>query len=141
MPETSFEAQGPMILESLCRREAPAVELPLHADNRGVLRSDWQPLIDVMSDGERDPATRAEIFHSTVATAILRQAQAVRERHSFDQVGLCGGVFQNRVLTEQVVSLLGESGFSVFIPARLPCNDAALSFGQAAEVAAREAGN
>lgn len=141
MGETSFEAQGPMVLESLCRRAAPAVELPLLADDGGVLRSDWQPLLDIMSNRELDPVTRAEVFHSSMATAILRQAQAVRAHHSFDQVGLCGGVFQNRVLTEQVVSLLRDSGFSVLMPTRLPCNDAALSFGQAAEIAARETGN
>ncbi len=141
VPVTSFEAQGPMILESLCRRVAPAVELPLLEDDGGVVRSDWQPLLEIMANPERDPAARAEIFHSTVATAILRQAEAVSERHSFDHVGLCGGVFQNRVLTEQTVGLLRGSGFSVFLPKRLPCNDAALSFGQAAEIAAREAGD
>jgi hydrogenase maturation protein HypF len=141
VPVTSFEAQGPMVLESLCRRAAPAVELPLLEDDGGVLRSDWQPLLEIMSNRERDPAARAEIFHSTVATAILRQAEAVRDRHSLDHVGLCGGVFQNRVLTEQTVGLLRGSGFGVFLPKTLPCNDAALSFGQAAEIAAREAGD
>jgi hydrogenase maturation protein HypF len=141
VPETSFEAQGPMMLESLCRHEAAPVELPLTADDGGILRCDWQPLLEILSNHERDPAARSELFHSTVATAILRQAEAARERHSFDHVGLCGGVFQNRVLTEQTVGLLRDSGFNVYLPERLPCNDAALSFGQAAEIAAREAGD
>lgn len=141
VPVTSFEAQGPMMLESLCRDVAAAVDLPLEDDSNGVLRSDWQPLLEVMSNQDRDPVARAEIFHSSVATAILRQAEAVRERNSFDQVGLCGGVFQNRVLTEQTVGALQAAGFTVLLPERLPCNDAALSFGQAAEIAAREAGN
>jgi hydrogenase maturation protein HypF len=141
VPVTSFEAQGPMILESLCRDVAAAVDLPLAEDDNGVLRSDWQPLLEVISNHDRDPVARAEVFHSSVATAILRQAEAVRERYSFDQVGLCGGVFQNRVLTEQTVGVLRAAGFTVLLPERLPCNDAALSFGQAAEIAAREAGN
>ena len=139
VPVTSFEAQGPMILESLCRGAAPPVELPLAEDAAGVLRSDWQPLLELLSDKRRDAAERAEIFHSSIATAILRQAEALREHHVFDHVGLCGGVFQNRVLTGQVIDLLRSGGFDVHLPEKLPCNDAALSFGQAAEVAAREA--
>jgi hydrogenase maturation protein HypF len=139
LPVTSFEAQGPMNLESLCRSPAPAVELPVNRDSSGLLRSDWQPLLGFLSDGSVDRRTRAEIFHSSIATAILRQAEAIRELHAIDQVGLCGGVFQNRVLTEQAISLLRREGFQVHVPRQLPCNDAALSFGQAAEIAAREA--
>jgi hydrogenase maturation protein HypF len=48
-------------------------------------------------------------------------------------------VFQNRVLAERVIELLEDAGFEVYLPQTLPCNDAALSFGQAAEAAAREA--
>ncbi len=139
LPVTSFEAQGPMVLEALCRGAAPAVELPISRDENGVLRSDWQPLLDVMSDRNRDPAARAEVFHSSIATTILRQAESLRDAQTIDNVGLCGGVFQNRVLTEQATSLLQSAGFHVCLPQMLPCNDAALSFGQAAEVAARDA--
>lgn len=138
LPVTSFEAQGPMVLESLCRGSAPAVELPVTADTDGLLRSDWQPLLEVVSDSSRDTASRAEIFHSSIAQAILRQAMLIREQSKVDQVGLCGGVFQNRVLADQSVSLLEQAGFEVYLPEVLPCNDAALSFGQAAEIAARE---
>ncbi len=128
-----------MVLEALCRGAAPAVELPISRDENGVLRSDWQPLLDVMSDRNRDPAARAEVFHSSIATTILRQAESLRDAQTIDNVGLCGGVFQNRVLTEQATSLLQSAGFHVCLPQMLPCNDAALSFGQAAEVAARDA--
>ncbi|MGB5334312.1 MAG: carbamoyltransferase HypF [Woeseiaceae bacterium] len=139
LPETSFEAQGPMLLESLCRNAAAPVELPIQEDDSGILRSDWQPLLDVMIDQKRNATGRAEVFHSSMATAVLRQAEALRARTTVDHVGLCGGVFQNRVLTEQAVTLLRRAGFDVHLPLQLPCNDAALSFGQAAEVAARDA--
>jgi hydrogenase maturation protein HypF len=45
-------------------------------------------------------------------------------------------VFQNRLLTETVFDLAQAAGFSVFLPERLPCNDAGLSFGQLIEAAA-----
>jgi hydrogenase maturation protein HypF len=134
----SFEAQGPMFLESLCSQEGERVSLPLETDGDGILRSDWQPLVALMKDEEKSAAWRAEAFHSSMALVILEQAQRVREMEDIDQVGLCGGVFQNRVLTEQAVALLEEDAFKVHLSHELPCNDAALSFGQAAEIAARE---
>jgi hydrogenase maturation protein HypF len=127
-----------MQLEALCKDSAAPVHLPLDKDDNGVWRGDWQPLLHVMSDECHSRALRAEIFHSSMAQLLLEQAQAVRDEYDVNQVGLSGGVFQNRVLTEQVIALLAGDGFGVFLPALLPVNDAALSFGQAAELAARE---
>jgi hydrogenase maturation protein HypF len=132
---TSFEAQGPMFLESLCSNARKPVGLPLTTDDSGVLRSDWEPLLDVIGDSDRDATERAEIFHSSCAQAILDQALALRDTSMIDAVVLCGGVFQNRVLSDQVVALLTKQGFDTRLPIRLPCNDAALSYGQAAHVA------
>ena len=133
----SFEAEGPMQLESLCEDSAAPVFLPLDKDADGIWRGDWRPLLRMMTDECRSRALRAEIFHSSMAQLVLEQAQAVRDEHGVNQVGLSGGVFQNRVLTEQVDELLRNDGFDVHMPTVLPVNDAALSFGQAAELAAR----
>ncbi|MDH5456862.1 MAG: carbamoyltransferase HypF, partial [Gammaproteobacteria bacterium] len=136
--QASFEAQGPMQLEALC---GPATEpLPLGLEDDGeVLRIDWSPLLPVLADSSTDPARRAALFHASVAAALVTQAEALRVRHDFARVGLTGGVFQNRVLCEQVTARLEEAGFEVFLPLAVPCNDAGLSFGQAAEAAAMEA--
>ena len=133
----SFEAEGPMLLECLCQSRAEPIELPLSRGVDEVWRSDWEPLLDIISDENRSQVSRAEIFHSSMAQIVLRQAQQVRQEHAIDQVGLCGGVFQNRVLTERAIDLLHSDGFQVYLPTLLPCNDAALSFGQVAELAAR----
>ena len=135
----SFEAQGPMQLEALCRNRAHPVDLPLADCDDGILRVDWQPLLDTIGDRSIEPALRAEIFHASMAASIARQAEAARERLGVDRIGLCGGVFQNRCLAEQTIALLEDARFDVYMPQLLPCNDAALSYGQAAEVAAREA--
>ena len=91
----------------------------------------------MIADKKRSKRERAEAFHTSIAMALLRQAEALRERQVVDRVGLCGGVFQNRVLAEQATAMLRSEGFEVWLPTELPCNDAALSFGQAAEIAAR----
>ena len=137
----SFEAQGPMYLEALVEKEGHVIDLPLAKGEDGVWRTDWMPLLDTVGDPNRSQRCRAEAFHSTMAHALLEQARAIRESEAIDQVGLCGGVFQNRALSEQVIALLADDGFNVYLPEMLPVNDAALSFGQVAEVAARQGTN
>ena len=72
-----------------------------------------------------------------IAQVIVQQACRLRYEQNIDHVGLCGGVFQNRVLTELAIDGLTRRGFRVHLPEQLPANDAALCFGQAAHVAAR----
>ncbi len=134
---TSFEAQGPMILESLCRQPRAPVKMPLQAHSDGVLRGDWQELLVRISDERVSQQERAELFHASMAQLLVEQALAVRDTDDVQQVGLAGGVFQNRVLTELACSLLRDAGFTVLLPRQLPCNDAAICYGQAAHVAAQ----
>lgn len=133
---TSFEAQGPMMLESLCEGAGAVTALPLEETTDGILRTDWEPLLTMLMDDRQSPKRRAEAFHSSMAEALCEQARRISELHTVDQIGLAGGVFQNRVLTDQAVRLLEADGFDVYLNRHLPCNDAALSFGQAAECAA-----
>ena len=55
-------------------------------------------------------------------------------------VCLSGGVWQNRRLTETVITGLEGSGHEVFLNQRVPCNDGGISYGQAAVAAATLAG-
>ena len=129
----SFEGQGPMYLEASSQAIGTPMELPLERDAQGILRSDWAPLLAYLSDISQPIAKRAADFHATLAGVILRQAQLIRDETGVAQIGLTGGVFQNRQLAEQAVRLLESDGFSARLPSRLPCNDAAISFGQIIE--------
>ena len=133
--DVSFEAQGPMRLESLCEQQRGPIALPLLADDFGVWRTDWAPLLPMLADERLSRRHRAEIFHSSAAHALLAQAQLARDAFGDIRVGLTGGVFQNRVLAAEAVELLKAADFEVHLPSALPCNDAALCFGQIVEFA------
>ena len=132
----SFEAQGPMQLEALCRETGEAVRLPLATNKDGLLVCDWSPLLPVLADDSRSSSERADAFHTSLARSLVDQALAIRQRSAFDCIGLAGGVFQNRVLTERVCSFAKDEGLDVRLGLALPCNDAAISYGQLVEVAA-----
>jgi hydrogenase maturation protein HypF len=135
--ETTFEAQAPMALEAACQGDGEPVSLPLSLHD-GLWVSDWAPLLDLLQDDHLTVGQRASAFHATLANAALDQARAIRAVHGVSRIGLTGGVFQNRTLSERVARLAEENGFDVFIPERIPCNDAGLSFGQLIEVGARQ---
>jgi hydrogenase maturation protein HypF len=138
-PRASYEGEAPMRLEALCEEGAAAIELPLARDAMGIWRSDWAPLVPLMLDSRRTAADRAATFHASLAQALCDQALAVREQTRVARVGLSGGVFQNRFLTEQVQARLAAAGFEVLLPRLLPVNDAAISFGQLIEASASQA--
>ncbi|MCO6413538.1 MAG: carbamoyltransferase HypF [Thiogranum sp.] len=131
----SFEGQGPMWLETLATLAMEPVALDLRDGGDGILRTDWQLLAQAMMDDSRTVAERASLFHVSMAEALLQQALAVRAAHGVERVGLCGGVFQNRCLTEACVTRLQQHGFDVRLGERLPVNDAGISFGQVVEYA------
>jgi hydrogenase maturation protein HypF len=107
-------------------------------DEKGCLITDWEPLLELLSDASLSVATRAAAFHDTMALALLAQARQLRTDFGVQRVGLSGGVFQNRLLTDRCIDLLNSEGFDLMQDGRLPVNDGGLSAGQIIEFAARE---
>jgi hydrogenase maturation protein HypF len=136
---TSFSAEAAMRIEALCPPNlnlAHAISLPLISDQDEMLRTDWEPLLLALLDETRSAESRAMVFHASLALAVCDQAKEIRRRSGVDTIGLGGGVFQNRVLTELVERSLIHEGFRVRIPVRFPVNDASISFGQIIEATA-----
>ena len=134
--KTTYEGHGPMLLEAACADTGPLVPLPVHRTHRGLWEVDWAPLIPMLLDDRLSVGARAAGFHLSLAQALLEQALCIRQLEAVDQVGLGGGVFQNRILTETAVSLLESHGFTVRLAAQIPINDAGISFGQIIEAGA-----
>jgi hydrogenase maturation protein HypF len=77
-------------------------------------------------------------FHNGVAAAIVTVCARLREQTGLGVAALSGGVFQNLLLTSQVVTGLTDAGFRVLVHGRVPCNDGGISLGQAAVAGARD---
>ncbi len=131
----SFEGEGPMKLEAAAQQHGyvKPVALPLAQDGTGLWQSDWTPLLPMLTDHTLKPAQRAACFHASLAHALLEQALKLREQTGIDDVGLTGGVFQNRLLCEMAKALLEQHGFSTHLPQRVPVNDGGVCLGQVME--------
>jgi len=129
-----FEGHAPMWLEAASAGMAETgIDLPLTRNAQSLWLSDWAPLIPMLQNQQLTIQARSSCFHASLAMALLKQAKQIRSERSFIKVGLTGGVFQNRLLTDYVTTLLRAEGFTVYLPKHIPGNDAGISFGQIIE--------
>ena len=104
----------------------------------------WQALLGDLILGTPVGVISAR-FHKGLAIVIAQMVDKISRHETRDEpiktVALSGGVFQNRVLFEQVVMRLEADGFCVLTHKIVPANDGGLSLGQAAVAAARAIAN
>jgi hydrogenase maturation protein HypF len=139
--ETTFEGQGPMWLEAVACDPVTYPRLQLRRNAAGRFELDWAPLIDWLlqstASATTDRAHRAGAVHAALADGIVLVAERLRAQSGTRTVGLTGGVFQNRRLTEAALAALSARDFEVLLPGQLPCNDGGLSYGQVADFVGR----
>ncbi|HEV2582674.1 MAG TPA: carbamoyltransferase HypF [Ktedonobacteraceae bacterium] len=107
-------------------------QTPAQINVRPVIRS-------IVIDIQRGVPAReiALRFHRTVAELLATACLEARDSTGLDAVALSGGVFQNRILLEQLLKRLEAMAFRVYINRRVPPNDGGLALGQLAVAAAR----
>ncbi len=100
----------------------------------------WQALLgDLILD--TPTGVMAARFHKGLARAIVHMVYTVTHEAGervLDTVALSGGVFQNRILLEQVAARLRRLGYRVLAHRDVPANDGGLALGQAVVAAARK---
>ncbi len=97
-------------------------------DDQGLL--DLSPVVvglATVSDG----AEAAWLFHEALAAGLCRWIAHHARSEGLDRVVLGGGCLVNRWLAEDLVQRLREQGIMAYTNRQLPCNDSALSVGQA----------
>lgn len=126
VPVAAFEGEAPMALEKMVG--APK-----------VMDGGWR----IGPDGELDtlpllerligmaPAEGADLFHGTLVAALADWAAAAAERHGPRHVGLGGGCFFNRVLSDGLTRALAQRGLTPLPARRVSPGDPGLSLGQA----------
>ena len=140
-PTVNYDGQAAIELEGLCdpgERRRYSLDLEWR---EGMLVIDPRPAIRrVAADVSAGiaPGVVARRFHNGVARVAVDACAAVAAQSSTDLVVLSGGVFQNRRLVESVTAGLERRGLRVLAPERLPANDGAISYGQAAIASAQE---
>ncbi|MFI6992190.1 carbamoyltransferase HypF [Nonomuraea wenchangensis] len=85
-----------------------------------------------------DAGRIAARFHRGLASAVVRAVRVLGEGTGLRTVALSGGVFQNAVLLEAVLSGLERERFTVLVHSRVPPGDGGIALGQAVVAAAND---
>lgn len=120
-----FEGEAPMALEQLATQPLAVTDGWTLTD--GVL--DLTPLLSRLLESSVEDG--ANLFHGTLAAALLEWVLQAAEDTGVRQVALCGGCFLNRVMSDLIIQGSGERGLKTLRPRVLPPGDAAISLGQA----------
>jgi hydrogenase maturation protein HypF len=131
--ETTFDGQPAMLLEQIADGEATR-EYPFDvSSDAGALILDPRPMIVAIAEDvrrRRSPGAIAGRFHRTMAAATLEVCRGIRGETGLDTVCLAGGVFQNDLLTSDLVARLETVGFRVLVPRIAPAGDGGIALGQ-----------
>lgn len=100
------------------------------------VRPMWEALLEDLQR-QFSPQIIATKFHLGLAVAIVNMVKKLCENNSISQVALTGGVFQNRILLEQVSGGLNKLGLNILTHSQVPANDGGLSLGQVVIAAAK----
>jgi len=133
--EATYEAQGPMEMESLLRGIKPRGAYRF-ALSRVSGRVEIDPAPAVKSAAADRLAGRSAAFisarlHAGLAAAAVETAARLAQEGGLKTVCLSGGVFQNRALLELVTEGLEKRGLKVYSNRLVPANDGGIALGQA----------
>jgi hydrogenase maturation protein HypF len=129
----TYEGQPAMLLEQAAEGGATReYGFDVVAGNGGVLLDPRPLIVAVVKDLRRGrPAGEvAGRFHRTMAAATLEVVRAIRGMTGLGRVCLSGGVFNNDLLTADLVARLETVGLEVFLPRQAPVGDGGIALGQ-----------
>ncbi|RSM24134.1 carbamoyltransferase HypF [Aeromonas salmonicida] len=129
-----YEGEAGLLLEAAALQLTPD-ELPfplafgLNQSAEGPLLIEWAELLNLLISEQRKGTSTASLAAGFIH-AISKLVVALAERFPGYPVALGGGVFQNRVLMDQLVPSLEAAGRQVLTSETLPLNDGGIAAGQ-----------
>ncbi len=127
---SDFDGQPAQLLEAICdQSDTQSYHFEVDSTSEGEI--DWRSMIRKLLVDRRQgvsPGQLAMRFHRGLAQAIAE----VCRRYPELPVVLTGGTFQNKVLVELVIDLLGDHPQPIALPGTIPVNDGGLAAGQLA---------
>ncbi|WP_425058437.1 Carbamoyltransferase HypF [Sporomusa carbonis] len=130
----NYEGQAAVELE-LAAQGLTGKVLPYSAGEVGdTWELDFKPVFAALCQALRQGAAVPQLaadFHATLAAAIVAVAGKIGNATKLNRVVLSGGVFQNVTLLTQVVRMLEQHSFTIYLHRLTPPNDGGLALGQA----------
>ncbi len=130
--KSDYEGHPAISLEMEAMRSQTEEYYPFTLTEEEALKIDLLPAITrILEEKEKiERSVVARKFHNTVAIAILKISEILREKYGVKNVGFTGGVFQNRLLINLIRKLFEGKDFKLYFHRQVPPNDGGISLGQ-----------
>lgn len=132
--EATYEAQGPMEMESLLDGKKHGEYTFGMGQGGTCIELDPAPAVKAAA-ADRLAGVPAGVisarFHAGAAAAAAEVVLKIAGIAGLETVCLSGGVFQNRALLEDLTCRLSRAGLKVLANSRVPSNDGGIALGQA----------
>lgn len=128
---SDFHSQAPMLLESIINNNSN--EKYNYNIDKNIIKFN-QTFSEILNDF-KNKITINKIsikFHNTIISIIFEIVMILSKKYNLKKVVLSGGSFQNRYLTENIISKLSEKDLEIYYHSKVPSNDAGISLGQLA---------
>jgi hydrogenase maturation protein HypF len=99
----------------------------------GTIVVDARPIVGAVVRDLLRSRPRGEVagrFHRTMTAATFEVCRAIRGATGLGRVCLSGGVFNNDLLTSDLVARLETAGFETYLPKEAPAGDGGIALGQ-----------
>jgi len=131
------QAEAPVLLEQ-CAGDEYCLFYPIVFSEDSIsLKTILEGIVIDINKGVDKELISAKV-HNSLAFLIFEKAKLLSTITGTDKIVLSGGCFQNKRLVEHIHKLFSSTDLSLFIPARIPCNDNGIAMGQMAIAAAME---
>jgi hydrogenase maturation protein HypF len=118
----SYEGQSGMIMENFYQLNVEDF-YPFEI-NKTI---NWKPVFKALIEDSSDLETKISKFINTLAHIVIESYKIYGKGL---KLGLSGGVFQNKPLTEKIIQLAKKENIEVLTHKKVPTNDGGLSLGQ-----------
>ena len=131
--KNSYEAQAAIELEFNAKDTADSYKVIMSQDENLTLIDPANIIEKIVDDINQNIniKTISGKFHNWVADAAFALLDKLAKKHNCRQIALAGGVFQNDILLQKLVTRLQNQNYEVYFNRKIPVNDGSISFGQA----------
>jgi len=135
----TFEGEAAMWLEGIADKTECGTYPIKFMEHDPIVVDPRALILEVAEDalGGTQPAVISARFHNSVAAMIAETSLQLAEKTGITTVGLTGGCFQNKLLTERTSALLRSYKFNVLLHDTIPPNDGGIALGQIVVALAR----
>jgi hydrogenase maturation protein HypF len=126
----TYHAEAPILLEHSIDKSVRGtypIELTKSISWNNTIKSIVNDL-----DNNVLPSEISTKFHNTVIRVTFNAIKKIQAETGINKVILSGGTFQNKYVSENLLSLLLQTGIKAFMPRQVPVNDGGIALGQLA---------